>query len=92
MNDKDLDFAVEVIGWIGSIGILLAYGLNSYQKIKSNSLAFSLLNLTGGLFLMVYTLYKEAYANTFLNLVWVAIAIIALGKFAAKQNIDNAKF
>lgn len=72
---------MEVIGWIGSVEILLAYGLNSYQKIKSDSLTFLLLNLSGGLFLITYTFYKEAFANTFLNMAWVLIALFALRKF-----------
>jgi hypothetical protein len=79
--DLDIELVVEIIGWIGSIAILLAYGLNSYQKIKSDALAFPLLNLGGGLLLIVYTVYKDALANTFVNLVWVIIAIIALGKY-----------
>lgn len=86
MADEDLDLLVEIIGWIGSVEILLAYGLNSYQKIRSDSLAFSLLNFTGGLFLMIYTLYKEAFANTFVNLVWVAIALIALARYFQRQS------
>jgi hypothetical protein len=89
LSEKDLDLLVEIIGWIGSIEILLAYGLNSYQKIRSDSLAFSLLNLTGGLFLMLYTIYKDAFANTFVNLVWVIIALIALGKFFQKRTSKN---
>jgi hypothetical protein len=89
MSEENIDLLVEIIGWIGSIEILLAYGLNSYQRIKSNSLAFSLLNLTGGLFLMVYTIYKEAFANTFVNLVWVIIAVIALGRFYQQKTAKN---
>jgi len=80
MSGHALDTAMEIIGWIGSFEILLAYGLNSYQKIRSDSRAFLLLNLTGGLLLIAYTFYKEAFANTFLNLVWVIIAVLALGK------------
>jgi hypothetical protein len=89
MSEKNLDLLIEVIGWIGSIEILLAYGLNSYQKIKSDSLAFSLLNLTGGLFLMIYTVYKDAFANTFVNMVWVVIALIALGRFFHRKRVKN---
>ena len=87
MSESDLDLLVEIIGWIGSIGILLAYGLNSYQKIRSDSLAFSLLNLFGGIFLMIYTIYKDAFANTFVNLVWVVIALIALARFFQKKSV-----
>lgn len=91
MSENDLDLLVEIIGWIGSIEILLAYGLNSYQKIKSDSLAFSLLNLTGGLFLILYTVYKEAFANTFVNLVWALIAMISLGKLYRQKAAKNAQ-
>jgi hypothetical protein len=91
MDEQRLNLFVEIIGWVGSIAILLAYGLNSYQKIKSNSLTFLLLNLSGGVFLIAYSLYKDAYANIFINLVWVVIAVLALGKLAWKKNIDEVK-
>ena len=71
---------MEIIGWIGSVEILLAYALNSYQRLRSDSPAFLILNLTGGLLLMAYTFYKDAFANTFLNLVWVIVAVLALVK------------
>lgn len=91
MSVEDLDLLVEITGWIGSIEILLAYGLNSYQKIRSDSLAFSLLNLTGGLFLMIYTIYKDAFANTFVNLVWVVIALIALARFFHRRSTKKTQ-
>ncbi len=71
---------IDIIGWIGSIEVLLAYGLNSYQKIKSHSPLFLWLNLTGGVCLIVYSIYYTAYANTFINVVWVIIAIPAIIK------------
>ena len=78
MPDNDLDSWIEIIGWTGSLAILAGYGLNSYQKIKSDSLLFLLLNLTGGLLLIFYTVKKQAFASTFINLVWVIIAVLAL--------------
>lgn len=89
MSEKDLDLLIEIIGWIGSIEILLAYGLNSYQKIKSDSLLFSLLNLTGASCLIIYSVYKDAFANIFINLVWVVIAMIALGRFFHRRRIKK---
>jgi hypothetical protein len=80
----------EIIGWIGSLAILLAYALNSYQKLRSDSLAFLVLNLTGGLLLMVYTFYKDALANTFLNFVWVIVAIVALIKMYNGRAAKNS--
>ena len=76
---------IDTIGWMGSVLVLAAYGLNSYQKIKSDSLLFLLLNLFGGIFLIIYSTYKSAYANTFINVVWVIIAIPALIKFSLQK-------
>jgi hypothetical protein len=75
---------IDVIGWIGSVEVIAAYGLNSYQKIKSDSVYFQLLNLTGGVFLIVNTLYYCAYPSAFINVVWVIIALIALGRMFLK--------
>jgi hypothetical protein len=79
-----MDLVINILGWIGSIEVLAAYGLNSYQKIKSDSILFYMLNLTGGLLLIVYSVYKEAFPNAFINIVWVIIALVALMKVGKK--------
>jgi hypothetical protein len=76
---------LEVVGWIGSIAILIAYGLNSYQKLRSDSLWFYFLNLAGGICLVAYTIYKEAFANTFINFVWVLIAGIGIARMVMRK-------
>jgi hypothetical protein len=73
-----MEVLIEILGWVGSVEILVAYGLNSYQRIRSDSMVFYLLNLTGGILLIIYTIHKDAFANTFVNLVWVLIAAIAM--------------
>jgi hypothetical protein len=83
MSDYKLLF--DITGWIGSFAVVLAYALNSYQKIKSDSYTFLFLNLIGGLCLIAYTGFYSAYANTFLNIVWVIIAIPALIKLVQKK-------
>ena len=69
---------IDVIGWIGSVEVIAAYGLNSYQKIKSDSLLFQLLNLTGGFFLIINTLYYHAFPSAFIKVVWLIIASMAI--------------
>lgn len=76
---------IDIIGWSGSVMVIAAYGFNSYQKIKSDSLIFLFLNLVGGIFLIIYSVYYTAYANTFINVVWVLIAIPALIKLIGKK-------
>ncbi|HEY0654751.1 MAG TPA: hypothetical protein VGD65_16555 [Chryseosolibacter sp.] len=80
---------LEIIGWVGSVEVLLAYGLNSYQKLRSDSMVFYLLNLTGGLALIIYTVYKAAYASAFINVVWVIIAAIAIARVMVKKKITS---
>lgn len=76
---------IDIIGWVGSIQVIAAYGLNSYQLIKSDSIWFLLLNLIGGICLIVYSVYYTAYANTFINVVWVIIAVPALIRFVRRK-------
>lgn len=71
---------INILGWSGSVMVIVAYGLNSYQRISSDSLLFLLLNLIGGILLIIYSAYLSAFANTFINVVWVIIAIPALWK------------
>jgi len=69
---------IDILGWVGSIMVITAYGLNSYQKIKSDSVIFYTINIVGGFLLVIYSVYKDAYANVFINVVWIIIAAPAL--------------
>ena len=75
-----LEFAIQIIGWIGSFQVVIAYFLVSTHKISSNSKGFQLLNLIGGACLIVLTLYMRAYPSAFVNIVWVFIAAYSLFK------------
>lgn len=69
---------IDIIGWIGSFEIILGYALISSNRVKSTSLPYQLLNLTGSIFLIINTVYYRAFPSAFLNIVWCAIAIWAL--------------
>jgi hypothetical protein len=81
----------EIVGWSGSILVILAYGLNSYQKLKSDSLGFNFFNLVGGVLLIFYSFYKQADANAFINIVWVLIALIAIIRFVQNRSLKAEK-
>ncbi len=84
------EIILEVIGWVGSVIVIVAYGLNSYQKLRSDSMVFYLLNLTGGILLIIYSFYKDAFANTFINVVWVIIAVIAIARFFQNRSVKES--
>jgi hypothetical protein len=73
-----VELLINILGWIGSIEVVAAYALNSSQKIKSDSITFQTLNLTGAIFLIINSIYKEAYPFTFINIVWAIIAVVAI--------------
>lgn len=81
-----MQLLIDVLGWVGSIEVITAYGLNSYQKLKNDSLWFEVLNLTGGLFLIINTVYYGAFPSTFINVVWVLIALTSLARALNKSN------
>ncbi|TXH28410.1 MAG: hypothetical protein E6Q96_05225 [Cyclobacteriaceae bacterium] len=78
---------ITAMGWIGSVAVIAAYALNSLQKIKSDSLLFQVLNLTGAILLIVNSLFKEAYPFTFINTVWAAIALVAIFRILYKPAV-----
>ena len=78
---------IDILGWIGSVEVIIAYGLNSYQKLNSDSNLFQFLNLTGAIFLIVNTIYYGAYPSTFINIVWVVIAAVALIRNRKKAEV-----
>ena len=80
-----MKFWIDVIGWVGYLEVIAAYGLNSFQKIRSDSLLFQVLNFTGGGFLIINTVYYGAYPSAFINVVWVLIALPALVRIITKR-------
>ena len=81
-----LKILIEIVGWTGSVEVILAYALVSANKIKGDSPAYQWLNLTGGIFLIVHTIVHRAYPSTFINLVWVGIALVALWNIRKRRN------
>jgi len=80
----DIAFAINLIGWVGSAAVILAYILVSADRLKGDSVAYQMLNLFGGVFLIVNTIYWGAYPSTFVNFVWVGIAILAIARAIQK--------
>lgn len=76
---------IDVIGWVGTVLYLLAYGLVSMKKVESDSWAYQGMNLIAGTLLIINTLYLQAYPSVGLNVAWVGIAIATLGRKYLKQ-------
>jgi hypothetical protein len=69
---------VDVIGWLGVAGLLVAYGLVSAKKLAGDSAIYQSLNLLGAGLLIVNSFYYGAFPSVGINVVWVVIAIFTL--------------
>jgi len=77
---KQSEKLTELFGWYGVLAILCAYGLLSFGVIDSHGIVYHLLNLTGGLGIIVDAYADRNYQPVVLNIVWIAIAVYALSK------------
>jgi hypothetical protein len=70
----------EVIGWAGTILILLAYLLVSIGKLSAKSKEYQFLNLFGAVGLIINTVVHRALPSAGLNTIWLLIAIYGLAR------------
>jgi hypothetical protein len=77
---------INIIGWIGTILYLIAYGMVSLKKVEGDSWLYQGLNFFAGILLIINTMYLRAYPSAGLNIAWVAIAVLTLGQKVWKKN------
>lgn len=71
------EIAVNVIGWVGTALLVGAYALLTTGRLRAGAV-FQVMNLFGGLFLMLNTGYYRAWPPTVLNLIWFVIGAAGL--------------
>lgn len=72
---SEIPLWVNVTGWIASGLVVAAYALNILGRIKSTSGFYLWGNIFGSIGLIINTWYIGAYPSTFVNVVWVLIAL-----------------
>ena len=88
VSDKIL---IDITGWAGSVSVLIAYGLLSIHKLTANSKLYQFLNIFGSACLIVNTIFYSAYPSTFVNIVWLIIAIFALVNIFKSRNDSHSR-
>lgn len=71
----------DVIGITGAIAILIAYFLLLTQKISSDSLAYSLLNFIGALFILFSLANAWNLTAVFIEIIWGVISLFGIIKW-----------
>jgi len=75
---------IEILGWIGTFLLLMAYAMVSTRRVEGDSLSYQLQNIVGSVLLILNTVYHGAYPSAFLNVFWMAIAVYAIRHILAK--------
>lgn len=70
----------QFIGWVGALFIVLAYLLLTLEVVVAKDVAYNLMNLFGGAMIAYRVWVDRNYSNLFLEIVFIAVAIIALSK------------
>jgi hypothetical protein len=82
---------IEVMGWIGALLILAAYGLISAGKLEARSALYQLMNIVAAAGLIVNSGWNGALPSAALNVVWLFIGLYTLlwGRRANKPGDDT---
>ena len=68
----------DAIGWVGATLLLVAYAMVSTKKLEGNSTVYQLFNIIGSLLLAANTIFYRAYPSSFVNLIWIGIAVFSI--------------
>ena len=69
---------IDIVGWLGAVGLLMAYIFVSTRRMEGDSASYQLLNLGGSAFLMVNSFFYGAYPSAIVNIVWISIAFLTM--------------
>ena len=77
-----MDPLIEIIGWLGAVLVLSAYGLLSAHRLSSRSVTYQLLNIAGSIGLVINTGWNGAIPSAAVNVIWLGIGAHALWRNA----------
>lgn len=84
-----MSLIINIIGGIGLIMLLSAFGLVQFRKLTDDSPIYNILNITGALLVMIYVLSFKAWLSVLLNIIWAVIGLWDLFKNYKKRKITS---
>ena len=76
----------DFIGTVGTIIIIGTYLSLQFGKIKSETLAYSLLNAVGAALIITSLIYNFNFSAFIVEFFWVLISLYGIGKYFLKSN------
>ena len=69
---------IEIIGWVGTVLVVLAYLFVTTERLKPSSNLYSIMNLFGAIFIGLNVLVNQAWPALGLQVVWGVVAVVGL--------------
>jgi hypothetical protein len=85
-----LEIAIEAIGWVAALLILVAYALLSAGKLTANDRAYQWMNVLGAAGFVLNSGWNGAIPSATLNVVWAGIGLVALWRIAGKKGSSTS--
>ena len=87
---SNVEIAVEVVGWIGALLILLAYLLLSAGRLTGQSIVYQGMNIVGAAGFVVNGWWHRAIPSAALNVLWLLIGAIASWRIIRKRGSSTS--
>jgi hypothetical protein len=81
------DIFMQVIGWAGVVFYVISYALLSFERLRADSITYQLLNVCGGICLVVFSCSLADVPNIVVNLIWIIIALVSLMRIVRSRRI-----
>ena len=75
----------DIIGTLGVALIVLTYILLQLERIRSEQLAYSLLNAAGASFILVSLYFSFNFPSFIVEFFWLLISLFGVGKYLRQK-------
>lgn len=74
------ELLIDLLGWVGAVALLLAYGLVSARRLAGDSGVYQALNVLGSGLLIINSYYHRAMPSVAVNVFWIGIGVFSLAR------------
>ncbi len=76
---------ITVLGWVGAVAGIIAYGMVSKGRWGAGSLAFQITNLAGAVLMFLVAAANGVWPSAAANVAWIVIGVQALSTIVRER-------
>lgn len=78
----------DILGTIGVAVIVLAYILLQTERLRSEQLAYSMMNAVGAALILISLYYDFNFPSFVVEAFWLVISLYGIGKYLGRKHPD----